>query len=85
MKTEILDLGLIDKNLIPTKSQLSFQPFVAYLELLIKEQPLKEALFKNMIDKFKNDLSGRESINIEDAAEFEELLELIYMSLNPLV
>lgn len=85
MKTEILDLGLIDKTLMPTKSQLSFQPFVAYLESLIKDQPLKEALFKNMIDKFKNDLSGREFIRIDEAAEFEELLELIYMFLNPLV
>ncbi|MEJ7694593.1 GAF domain-containing protein [Daejeonella sp.] len=85
MKTEILDLGLIDKTLIPAKSQLSFQPFVAYLESLIKDQPLKEALFKNMIDKFKNDLSGREFVRIDEAAEFEELLELIYMFLNPLV
>lgn len=85
MKTEILDLGLIDKTLMPTKSGLSFQPFVAYLESLIKDQPLKEALFKNMIDKFKNDLSGREFISIDEAADFKELLELIYMFLNPLV
>src|SRR5688500_18294110 len=85
MKTEILDLGLIDKKLMPAKSELSFQPFVAYLQSLIKDQPLKEALFEDMIDKFKHDLSGRESIRIDEAAEFEELLELIYMFLNPLV
>lgn len=85
MKTEILDLGLIDKQLMPAKSELSFQPFVAYLESLIKDQPLKEALFENMIVKFKSDLSGREYIQIGEAAQFKELLELIYMFLNPLV
>lgn len=85
MKTEIFDLGLIDKKLMPPSSELSFQPFVAYLESLIKDQPLKEALFENMIVKFKSDLSGREFINIEEAAHFKELLELIYMFLNPLV
>ncbi len=85
MKTEILDLGLIDRTLIPAKSELSFQPFVAYLESLIKDHPLKEALFENMIDKFKSEFSDRGPIKIEDAADFDELLELIYMFLNPLV
>lgn len=85
MKTEILDLGLIDKKLIPAKSELSFQPFIAYLQDLIKYQPLKEALFENFIVKFETALTGREYIRIEEAAEFKELLELIYMFVTPLV
>ncbi|MEJ7671380.1 MAG: hypothetical protein WKF59_01330 [Chitinophagaceae bacterium] len=32
-----------------------------------------------------NDLSDREYIKIEEAAEYKELLELIYMFLTPLV
>src|SRR5215217_998355 len=85
MRTEILDLGLIDRRLMPARAELSFQPFVAYLQSLIKDQPLKEAMFENMIVKFRSDLSGREAIRIEEAAQFGELLELIYMFLNPLV
>lgn len=85
MKTEILDLSLIDKELMPRMSQLSFQPFVAYLQSLIKDQPLKRALFENIIVRLKANLSGREYIAIEEVADFEELLELIYMFLNPLV
>ncbi len=85
MKTDILDLLLIDKKLMPEKSVLSFQPFITYVHGLIKDQPLKEVLFENIIAKFKNDLSDREYIRIEEAAEYKELLELIYMFLTPLV
>jgi len=70
---------------MPAKSMLSFQPFITYVHSLIKDQPLKEVLFKNIIAKFKNDLSDRKYIRIEEAAEYKELLELIYMFLTPLV
>ncbi|HUS00563.1 MAG TPA: hypothetical protein VMY77_02485 [Chitinophagaceae bacterium] len=85
MKTDILDLVLIDKKLMPAKSVLSFQPFITYVHSLIKDQPLKEVLFENIIAKFKKDLSDREYISIEEAADYKELLELIYMFLTPLV
>ena len=85
MKTDILDLRLIDKKLMPEKSVLSFQPFITYVHGLIKDQPLKEVLFENIIAKFKQDLSDREYIKIEEAAEYKEVLELIYMFLTPLV
>ncbi|WP_256011747.1 hypothetical protein [Desertivirga xinjiangensis] len=85
MKTEILDLGLIDKKLIPAKSELSFQPFVAFLQSLIDDQPLKEDLFRSFILKFERAFTGRESITIEETAEFEELLEMIYMFVTPII
>jgi hypothetical protein len=85
MKADVLDLVLIDRKLVPLKSELSFQPFVAYLQGLIRDQPLKQAVFQNIIARFENALSDRPSIRIGEVAQFEDLLELIYILLNPLV
>ncbi|RYD56795.1 MAG: hypothetical protein EOP56_10400 [Sphingobacteriales bacterium] len=85
MRTEILNLDLVDKRLMPAKSELSFKPFISYLENLIRDQPLKKAMFETMIVKFKSDLSGREHVKIEEAAVFKDLLELVYILLNPLI
>ncbi|WP_207533571.1 GAF domain-containing protein [Desertivirga arenae] len=85
MRTEILDLSLIDKEINHPGSSISFEPFISYMEGLAAGQGVKASFYKSLASKFKGELDIVEEIKVEELSKYTELLELIYMFLTPLV
>ncbi|WP_207421791.1 GAF domain-containing protein [Desertivirga brevis] len=85
MRTEILDLSLIDKDINHQGSSISFEPFIAYMEELAARNSIKTSFYESLISKFRGELGAEDEIKVEEVSKYNELLELIYMFLTPLV
>ena len=85
MKTEILDLKVIDKELELAQSTVSFSPFINYLKTLAEGKSVKSQVYESVIAQFESELTAGKELIVEESAKHKELLDLIYTILTPLV
>jgi len=85
MKTEILNLKLIEKDEIPVEMELSFEPFLSHLEQLSVRDSVKTAIYQSVISRFRTDLGDVADLDLEDTRYHQELLDMIYMVLTPII
>ncbi len=85
MKTEILDLKVVDNELVLAQSTVSFSSFINYLKILAEGKSVKSQVYESVIAQFESELAAGKELSVEESAKHKELLDLIYMILTPLV
>jgi hypothetical protein len=85
MRTEVLEMKLLDREEVPVEIQLSFEPFINYLDQLSADSPVKKDIYQSIVAKFRADLTDSMEVDPEDTYLYQELLDLVYMVLTPII